>query len=80
MKVKELIAKLQELDPEAECWTGTFNRQKIPTYGLLDYTYAGNFSDFLEDIMPTPGDIDERLISGKNDNDPIVYLGTTFGI
>ena len=79
MKVKELIEKLKQMDPDAEIWVGTHNDERIPTYGLLDYVYEFNFEELWVDLFPTPGDIDMRLIEGKNDKDKIIFLGTSFG-
>ena len=78
MKVKELIEKLNQLDPEAEVWVATINDKGISTYGLLDHIMQDEFGMYWVDLMPTPGLIDERLIKDKKDEDNIVYLGTTF--
>ena len=79
MKVKELIEQLKNMNPEAEIWVSTHNDKRIPTNGLLDYVYDFNFEELWVDLFPTPGDIDMRLIKGKNDKDKIVFLGTSFG-
>lgn len=79
MKVQELIEKLQQLDPNADVWVGTHNDKRIPTYGLLDYVYEFAFEELWVDLFPTPGEIDERIIEGKQDKDKIIYLGTSFG-
>lgn len=85
MKVKELIEELKKCDPNAEVWTGAHTlKENIPTYGLVDHVYQGVFEQFWTDLFPTPDDIDKRLYVGRNknrdgSNDPVVYIGTTFG-
>ena len=80
MTVKELIEKLRLQDPEAEVWVSAINNQLIPTYGLMDHIFDFTFEEVYADLMPTPGDIDTRLLQDKNDISKIVYLGSTFGL
>ena len=80
MTVKELIEKLRLQVPEAEVWVSAINKQLIPTYALLDHIFDFTFEEVYADLMPTPGDIDSRLLQDKNDISKIVYLGSTFGL
>lgn len=80
MTVKELIDKLQLQDPDAEVWVPATNKQLIPTYALLDHIFDFKYEDVYADLIPTPGDIDTRLLQDKNDKSKIVYLGSTFGL
>lgn len=79
MKVKELIEELSKLNQEAEVWTAAINKDNIPTYGLVDHIYEEEFDSFWSDLLPTPGDIDNRLIKNKKLTDKVVFIGTTFG-
>ena len=80
MIVKELIEKLRLQDPEAEVWVSAINKQHIPTYALMDHIFDFTFEEVYADLIPTPGDIDTRLLQDKNDICKIVYLGSTFGL
>ena len=79
MKVKELIEKLQKLNPDAEVLTGAINDERIHTYGLLDLVYEFPFEQIKTDLMHTCGDIDYRIAENKKSEDIIIYLGTSFG-
>lgn len=78
MKIKELIALLQEQNPEAEVLIGVHNnpQENIPTYAIVDYTYNINNDGIMNDVMPTPGEIDERILKIKTD---FVFIGSKFG-
>ena len=79
MKVKELIEKLQKLNPDAEVLTGAINDERIHTYGLLDLVHEFPFEQIKTDLMHTCGDIDYRIAENKKSKDIIIYLGTSFG-
>ena len=80
MTVKELIEKLRLQDPEAEVWVSAINKHIIPTYALMDHIFDFTFKDVYADLIPTPSDIDTRLLQDKNDKSKIVYLGSIFGL
>lgn len=75
-KVKDLIKELQELDPEAEVWLSAVNDLGIPSYCVIDYIQHFKFGEVRSDIFGNPGQIDDRLLDNKNDETPIVYIGS----
>ena len=79
MKVKELIERLQNVNPEAEIWVSAHNKANTATYGLMDQIFEFNFENLWPDLQNTFRDIDERLIDGKQDKDKIILLDTSLG-
>ena len=79
MKVKELIERLQNMNPEAEIWVSAHNKANTATYGLMDQVFEFNFENLWPDLQNTFSDIDDRLIDGKQEKDKIIFLGTSFG-
>lgn len=78
MKAKELIAKLKELDPEAEVWLPATNKQGIPTYALLDHVMDYKYASIYGDIFNNPGDVDLRLPKDGHDDDTVIVLSSKF--
>ena len=76
MKVSELIKELQKCHPDAEVWLPNINNLYIPGYCVLDYLMSFQFNEVKSDIIDNPGEIDDRLLKDKNDDTPIVYLGS----
>ena len=79
MKVKELIERLQNMNPEAEIWVSTHNKANTATYGLMDQIFEFNFENLWPDLQNTFSDIDDRLIEDKQEKDKIIFLATSFG-
>ena len=79
MKVKELIERLQNMNPQVEIWVSAHNKANTATYGLMDQVFKFNFENLWPDLQNTFSDIDDRLIEGKQEKDKIIFLGTSFG-
>lgn len=79
MKVKDLIERLQNMDPEAEIWVSTHNDDNTATYGVMDQVFEFNFENLWADLQNTFSDIDDWLIDDKQEKDKIIFLGTSFG-
>lgn len=78
MKAKELIAKLQGLDPEAEIWLPATNKQVIPTYALLDHVIDCKYASIYGDVFNNPDDVDMRLLKDGHDDETIIVLSSKF--
>lgn len=78
MRVSELIKELQKQNPEAEVWLPNVNELGIPGYCVLDQIMSFKFGQVESDVFDNPGEIDIRLLKGKNEDDPIVYLGSIY--
>ena len=44
----------------------------------MDQVFEFNFENLWPDLQNTFSDIDERLIEDKQENDKIIFLGTSF--
>ena len=59
MKVKELIERLKNVDPDAEIWVSTHNESNAATYGVMDQAFEFNFENLWPDLQNTLSDIDD---------------------
>lgn len=78
MKAKELIERLQQVDPESEVWLSATNKQGIPTYALLDHVLNVKYGSIYGDVFNNPGDIDMRLLKDGHDEDNVIVLSSMF--
>lgn len=75
MTVRELVAHLQEYDPDALVISGIWNG-KADTYCAVDHVHQFTLEEILNDFFGTPGATDDRVFLSHADN--VVYIGTTF--
>ncbi len=78
MKVSELIEELKKCPSDAEVWLPNVNNLNIPGYCVLDQIMNCRFAEVESDVMDNPGKVDNRLLDNKNDDTPIVYLGSKY--
>ena len=74
--VKDLINELQHLDQNAEVWLPAVNDLGISSYCVLDHIQTFKFCEVEHDIYNNPGEIDDRLLTNKREDSPIVFLGS----
>jgi len=60
LKVRELIQKLQECDPEAEVITTIWNGW-VNTYAGIDWVHQAEYGKLSADFFGTPGRTDARV-------------------
>lgn len=77
-KVKELIEKLQQFDPEADVWMTVRNNAGAYTYARIDYVNSYKFGDIFNDFYGTPGHTDMRVFNNAQDEDNVVVIDSAF--
>lgn len=80
MKVKELIEKLKNTDPNSEVICGV-NNGFVDTYGVVDHIWEDIYDHSVyNDLYGTPGQIDGRLMDKelREDDKKVVYIGSDF--
>lgn len=75
MKVKELIAMLQTMAPEAELVTNFWNGH-VDTYTAIDSVFECNYSEIENDFFGTPGAVDLRVFHSTAEK--VVFIGGAF--
>ena len=78
MKVKELIERLNDVNPEAEVITAVWNGF-TETYAVIDVVLNDlKYDNIYSELLGTPGRTDGRFFSHSKPMEDTVYLGSKF--
>lgn len=75
MKNKELIAQLQQMDPEAEVITDFWNGH-VNSYTAIDYAKEWDYKEIEADFFGTPGAVDLNVFCARTEK--VVFIGSNF--
>lgn len=80
MKVKELLEKLNDANPEAEVITSAWNGF-VDTYAVIDFAWTDwKYANIYPDFFGTPGKIDNRFFCHAYPMKDLVFLGSKFPV
>ena len=75
MKARELVEKLQRMDPEADVITGFWNGH-TDTYTMIDDAKEWDYDEIKADFFGTPGAVDLTVFTSKTKK--VIFLCTNF--